>query len=330
MGCKSSKKTTATTISPTKIIERKKIDNNDRYCRCGPEVVSQSFVCPACRKVRLNVKKDVRNAQRKQRKEAQGARPAAALPPRNLRRRAPSDDSFSSSPSRSPKLSTEKRKKRPREGTINPQQANNRDNHSNTTTTTIDPHNRQNAIKRQTSLTRRSEKFWAVSHKVQQMVDLEKFYEMALRKLFRDFDIDQNGFIDATELCQLVANATGNAGIYQPLTMKEAELFLMTSIKMKRRKDVRNVSEILLEESKFIKTMMKYSSSSSSSSYHAVDSFAERSGGDLTGGSPSSVSAYQRMTKKINQFVMLAKRRLERRSVRYVLMNYCFRSFQNI
>ena len=156
------------------------------------------------------------------------------------------------------------------------------------------------------------------------MVDLEKFYEMALRKLFRDFDIDQNGFIDAPELCQLIANATGNAGIYQPLTMKEAELFLMTSIKMKRRKDVMNVSEILLEESKFIKTMMKYSSSSS---YHVADSFAERSGGDLTGGSPSSVSAHQRMTKKINQFVMLAKRRLERRSVRYVVLELLFCGF---
>ena len=58
---------------------------------------------------------------------------------------------------------------------------------------------------------------------------------MALRKLFRDFDIDGNGFIDAPELCQLIANSTGNAGVYQPLTMTEAELFLMSSIKAKRR-----------------------------------------------------------------------------------------------
>lgn len=155
------------------------------------------------------------------------------------------------------------------------------------------------------------------------MVDLEKFYEMALRKLFRDFDIDQHGFIDATELCQLIANATGNAGIYQPLTMKEAELFLLTSIKVKRRKDVVDVSEIVLEESKFIKTMMKYSSTNvadnfaehtlltSSSSSSSSSSSTSMGGGHSIG----SVGAHSRMTKKINQFVVLAKRRLERRSV---------------
>ena len=40
-------------------------------------------------------------------------------------------------------------------------------------------------------------------------------------------------------------------------TPQEAELFLLSSIKAKRRKDT-NVHDVVLEENKFIKTMMKY------------------------------------------------------------------------
>ena len=205
----------------------------------------------------------------------------------------------------------------------NPQQANSLDNNNSSSNITeiedyhykddsLNSNASANSIQRAGSLQRRSEQFWVVSHKVQQMVDLQKFYEMALRKLFRDFDIDQNGFIDAPELCQLIANATGNAGVYQPLTMHEAELFLLTSIKAKHRNNT-NVHDIVLEENKFIRTMMKYDQSSMADNLaeHALSTSAT----NTSKGGISTVGAHQRMTKKIHQFVMLAKRRLERRSV---------------
>jgi hypothetical protein len=121
MGCKTSKPSTSpsSTPSPTSISPTNKnrttttttihnqnsspkkdpliTKNNDRYCRCSPDqLLSQSFVCPVCRKIRLTVKKDARQAQRKQRKASMT--PAASLAPRNLRRRTSShDDSDSSS-----------------------------------------------------------------------------------------------------------------------------------------------------------------------------------------------------------------------------------------
>ena len=184
------------------------------------------------------------------------------------------------------------------------------------------------------------------------MVDITKFYEMALRKLFRDFDVDNNGFIDAPELCQLIANATGNAGIYQPLTMYESELFLQSSIKSKRRREETNVHDIVLEENKFIKTMMKYGKSSSSvgigysneveENLIAEQLFQSKNvhvGGGGGGGSGNGSgsggtgnSANERMTKKMNQFVTLAKRRLERRAVSlYQLFHsYCGTHYVNV
>ena len=127
---------------------------------------------------------------------------------------------------------------------------------------------------------------------------------------------DNNGFIDAPELCQLIANATGNAGIYQPLTMQEAELFLLSSIKAKRRKDT-NVHDVVLEENKFIKTMMKYGHGNTVGNSNEAEEklFSSSSAVGSSGSSSSTISAQQRMTKKINQFVTLAKRRLERRAV---------------
>jgi Ca2+-binding EF-hand superfamily protein len=297
MGCNGSKAQStesgqkSTSISPK---SKDKKRNNDRYCHCNPDSIkSQSFVCPVCKKVRLDVKKDVQKAQRKQRK--------SSLAPRNLRHRAPSDEIDQQQQHQRQQFSEDK----------NPQQAYSNSGSSNSDSSE-DRYNEtpKELLKKQSSLQRRSQAFWAVSHKVQQMVDITKFYEMALRKLFRDFDIDQNGFIDAPELCQLIANATGHAGIYQPLTMQEAELFLLSSIKSKKRREETNVHDIVLEENKFIKTMMKYGGHSNNLNEAEDHLFSSKS----TRGS-TLISAQQRMTKKINQFVALAKRRLERRSV---------------
>lgn len=147
-----------------------------------------------------------------------------------------------------------------------------------------------------------SSKFKAVSHKVQNLVELSKFYEMALRKLFRDFDIDKNGFIDAPELCQLIANATGRAGVYQPLTLQEAEAFLISSNRHGDR---------VIEEGRFIKYMMKHGNNNLSDSL-AGHAFGTKG---ASAGTSNSMLLHERMTKKIYQFVSITKRRLERRAV---------------
>jgi len=202
----------------------------DRYCRCVDQDQTKSFVCPVCRKIRLDVKKDVRQAQRNQRK--------SSLKPRNVRHRAPSED-YDPDPSSPHRHRSSSKKKnssstRSNRGTNrddqNPQAHSNSNSSSETGSSNSDdydsadqeyyppsydaandPNSSYNqyqsnpkkkdkkkdknntTIKRQSSLQRRSAAFWAVSHKVQQMVDITKFYEMALRKLFRDYDIGKHG-----------------------------------------------------------------------------------------------------------------------------------------
>lgn len=307
--------------------EIRETEPTDRYCRCDPGIISQSmsFVCPNCKKIRLNMKKSANEALEKKQgrramKKAQGQlgrntrsiRRQEIEEERAYRRAYRNDDKQHGFDTHAHPGHIEEdtgniddrfaahydRLMRATQN-LNPQNGSDTDSNYDSLTShgsSLDSDSFR--IARQLS----SNKFQAVSLKVQNLVDLSKFYDMAMRKLFRDFDEDNNGFIDAPELCQLIANATGHAGVYRPLTLQEAEAFLVST----NRKGDR-----FIEESKFIKYMIKYGKNSLS------DSLAGHAFG-TTGSSAStsnSMLGHQRMTKKICQFVRITKKRLERRAV---------------
>ena len=239
--------------------------DRDRYCRCNPDVVAQSksFVCPVCHKIRLNLKKSAKQAigngrgagppetgahrrndapRRRSHRSIERSQRRKEIEEDRAYRKAYRDHAGDDPSGRRESLALDRNRldENDPEGIarryasdydrlmkaahLNPQNGTDSDYDSLTSNaSSIDSDSFRPA--RQLS----SSKFKVVSHKVQNLVELSKFYEMALRKLFRDFDIDKNGFIDAPELCQLIANATGRAGVYQPLTLQEAEAFLTSS-----------------------------------------------------------------------------------------------------
>jgi hypothetical protein len=311
----------------------------DRYCRCSADIVarSKSFVCPVCRKIRLKLKNSAKQAIG----DGRGADPAAAARNKAQRRRSTrsierskrrqeieEDRAYRNAYTNHGdgrngigNYGNARREPDPNNSgdhagdyaddyaddydrlmnarQLNPQNGADTDSNYDSLTSnasSVDSDSYRPA--RQLS----SSKFKAVSHKVQEMVELSKFYEMALRKLFRDFDVDNNGFIDAPELCQLIANTTGRAGVYQPLTLQEAETFLASSNRHGDR---------VIEEGRFIKYMIKYGNNNLSDSL-AGHAFGTKG---VTAGTGNSMLGHERMTKKIYQFVSITKRRLERRAV---------------
>ena len=61
---------------------------------------------------------------------------------------------------------------------------------------------------------------------LQEVIDLRMFQEMALRKVFRDFDVDKNGTMNAHEIRDMILNYQAGTGIYRPPTILEAEVFI--------------------------------------------------------------------------------------------------------
>ena len=61
---------------------------------------------------------------------------------------------------------------------------------------------------------------------LQEVIDLRMFQEMALRKVFRDYDVDKNGTMNAHEIRDMILNYQAGTGIYRPPTILEAEVFI--------------------------------------------------------------------------------------------------------
>ncbi len=59
-----------------------------------------------------------------------------------------------------------------------------------------------------------------------EVIDLRMFQEMALRKIFRDYDVDKNGTMNAHEIRDMILNYQAGNGIYRPPTIIEADAFI--------------------------------------------------------------------------------------------------------
>ena len=173
MGCKNSKtennQPPPTAISPTSP-NRKKPDSNDRYCKCVDKSTSKSFVCPVCRKIKIKVKNDVRQVQRKQKK--------ISLPPTTLRKRTTSHEEIEENTqdyTQDYTPPTDHSTSRANPQQHSPQQPFNSKKIEKTESEEEQiGYDSTDSIKRAGSLQRRSEQFLVVSHKVSEMVDISK------------------------------------------------------------------------------------------------------------------------------------------------------------
>ncbi len=128
-----------------------------------------------------------------------------------------------------------------------------------------------------------------ILERVKTIITYKKYQELALKKVFNDFDADNNNYLDAMEFRMMTCEYEDGTEIYQSLTQEEAEKYITL---------VDTTGDELLDENQFVTYMMeclKYN----------IHAQCKKYGG--------GIQVLQIFTK-IRQFVERILHRLDRRS----------------
>ena len=131
--------------------------------------------------------------------------------------------------------------------------------------------------------------------RVEGNVDLKQFEEMAVRKVFRDFDDQNVGYLDSVGLHTMMVEVMGSEGarqLYQAVTLTEAEKFL---------KGLDSDEDGVIDEKEFVQYMMDLARS------------AKRNAPLPANASNKEVEERQ-MQQKLAQFAKIIVARLEMRA----------------
>ena len=88
----------------------------------------------------------------------------------------------------------------------------------------------------------------SVLERIKTSLVYKTYQELALKKVFNDFDADNNKYIDAMELRLMTCDYEDGTEIYQSLTQEDAELYLEL---------VDKTGDKLLDENQFVSCMME-------------------------------------------------------------------------